>query len=438
MGKKGVSYNLGLALGVLTILFGFNVQIVHSQAYGRIAFYAQSANSFLDDGTQNPYQELATSISFQSGEIENGFEYAADFRLAGYPSEDDVTRRISIYNAYVGGKFKNGRLGARVGQMWLNELGALGSIGGVLGQIKSSKKSYGQFRLGGFAGLEPESLDAGYVNNVFKSGGYLALDGENGRSHVVGYVNVTNSGKMERSVFVLTNFLPIGPDFFLYQAAEIDAYGIDRESLGLNYFFTNGRYTIKRKVEVQGLFNHGRSIDFRNLTLDQINGRPISDKDTRGFLFESIEGRVTYLAAPGLRFYVGYGQDQSNEGGDKTGRLSSGFYSSDLFHTGVDAQLSISRRNRNDGSSYNVWTASAGRMVFQKLYISGEYTSSLSIVKFTGNDNVVVITRPSSNRYSLSSMFYWTRALTLLLTVERTNADSVYENRLLGGITYRF
>jgi hypothetical protein len=438
MGKKGVSYTIGLALGVLTILFVLNVQNVQSQAYGRIAFYAQSANSFLDDGTQNPYQELATSISFQSGEIENGFEYAADFRLAGYPSEDDVTRRISIYNAYVGGKFKDGRLGARVGQMWLNELGALGSIGGFLGQIKSSKKSYGQFRLGGFAGLEPESLDAGYVNNVFKSGGYLALDGENGRSHVVGYVNVTNSGKMERSVFVLTNFLPIGSDFFLYQAAEIDAYGIDRESLGLNYFFTNGRYTIKRKFEIQGLFNHGRSIDFRTLTLDQINGRPISDKDTRGFLFESIEGRVTYLAAPGLRFYVGYGQDQSNEGEDKTGRLSSGFYSSDLFHTGVDAQLSVSRRNRNDGSSYNVWTVSAGRMVIQKLYVSGEYTSSLSIVKFTGNDNVVVITRPSSNRYSLSSMFYWTRALTLLLTVERTNADSVYENRLLGGITYRF
>jgi hypothetical protein len=438
MGKKGVCHQLGLTLGVLTILFGFNVHNLYSQAYGRIAFYSQSANSFLDDGTQNPYQELATTFSLQSGEIENGFEYAADFRLAGYPSEEDVTRRISIYNAYVGGKFYGGRFGMRAGQMWLNELGALGSVGGFLGQVKSSKKSYGQFRLGGFAGLEPESLDAGYVNDVFKYGGYLALDGENGRSHVVGYVNVRNSGKMERSVFVFTNFLPIGSDFFLYQAAEVDAYGIDRESLGLNYFFTNGRYTIKRKVEIQGLFNHGRSIDFRTLTLDQINGRPINEKDTRGFLFESIEGRVTYLAAPGLRFYVGYGQDQSNEGDDKTGRLTSGFYSSDLFHTGIDAQVSISRRDRNDGSSYNSWIVSAGRMIFPKLYVSGEYTSSLSIVKFIGNDNVVIVTRPSSNRYSISSMFYWTRALTLLFTVERTNSDSVYENRLLGGVTYRF
>jgi hypothetical protein len=95
-------------------------------------------------------------------------------------------------------------------------------------------------------------------------------------------------------------------------------------------------------------------------------------------LFESIEGRVTYLAASGLRFYVGYGQDQSNEGDDKTGRLSSGFYSSDLFHTGVDAQVSISRRNRNDGSSYNSWIVSAGRMIFPKLYVSGEYTSPLN------------------------------------------------------------
>jgi hypothetical protein len=93
MGKKGVS--LGLTLSVLTILFGFSVHNLYSQAYGRIAFYGQSANSFLDDGTQNPYQELATTFSLQSGEIENGFEYAADFSCR-FTHQKNVTRRISI------------------------------------------------------------------------------------------------------------------------------------------------------------------------------------------------------------------------------------------------------------------------------------------------------------------------------------------------------
>lgn len=438
MGKKGSSYQLGLALVVLTIMLGFGVHNLYSQAYGRIAFYAQSANSVLDDGTENPYQELATSLSLQSGEVENGLIYAADIRMADYPSDEEIPRRVSIYNAYIGGNFSEGRLGFKAGQMWLNELGGLGSVGGFLAQIKGPKRSYGQLRIGGFGGLEPKLLDAGYVNDIFKYGGYVALDGENGRSHVVGYVNVRNTGRMERSVFVFTNFLPIGSDFFLYQAAEIDAFGVNRDSLGLNYFFTNARYTAGHKVEFQGAFHHGRSIDFRTLTLDQINGRPLDEKDTRGFLFESIEGRVTYLAAPGLRFFVGYGQDRGNEGEDTTGRLNTGFYSSDLFHTGIDTQVSISRRNRNDGSSYNSWIVSAGRMLFPKLYVSGDYTSSLSIVRFIGVNNVMIETRPSSRRYSVSSMFYLTRAFTLLFTLEHTDADTAHENRLLGGVTYRF
>jgi hypothetical protein len=88
----------------------------------------------------------------------------------------------------------------------------------ILGQVKH-KNLIANLGLA-VAGLEPESLDAGYVNDVFKYGGYLALDGENGRSHVVGYVNVRNSGKMERSVFVFTNFAG-GSDFFLYQKQKL-------------------------------------------------------------------------------------------------------------------------------------------------------------------------------------------------------------------------
>ncbi|HSE42013.1 MAG TPA: hypothetical protein VLH08_14710 [Acidobacteriota bacterium] len=408
----------------------------YSQAYGRIAFFAQSANTTDTEGNDSLFQEYVTTLTLQSGEVEQGFEYAADLRLASYPTEEE-NRRISIYNAYVGRKF-NSHFGVRGGQMWLNELGALGSLGGFVAQVKGSKKSYGQFRIGGFGGLEPENLDVGYVTGITKFGGYFALDGDRGRSHVISYVNVRNSGQTERSTIVLTNFLPVGNDFFMYQAAEIDTYGVDKESLGMNYFFTNARYTLMKKFEIQGAYHHGRSIDFRTLTLDQINGRPITDSDTRGLLFESSEGRFTYLAGRGLRLYVGYGVDRSNEGEDLQDRLTTGFYSADLFHSGVDAQLSVSRRKRDDGSGYNTWNAAVGRMVSSKVYINGEYTSSLSILRFVGDDSVIVFTRPSSRRYSLSSMFYLSRAFTVMLTGEHTTADTVKENRLLGGITYRF
>ena len=424
-----------LFLSILAISL-FGADSVYSQSYGRIAFFAQTANTLQEDGTESQFQELVSSLSLQSGEVENGFEYAADLRLAGYPTEE-INRRVSIYNAYVGRKFQNG-FSVRGGQMWLNELGALGSLGGVLGQVKGPKTSYGQFRLGGFGGLEPENLEVGYVTGITKLGGYLALDGEKGRSHVLGYVNVRNNGQMERSTFILTNFVPIGSDFFLYQAAEFDTFGVDRESLGMNYFFANARYTVLKKLEFQGAFHHGRSIDFRNLTLDQINGRPISDKDARGFLFDSTEGRVTYLAARGLRLYAGYGVDRSNEGEDLADRLTGGFFSGDLFRSGVDAQVSISRRKRNDGSAYNSWNASIGRMIGSKVYLSGEYNSSLSILRFEGEEDVIVEERPSSQRYSISSMFYVTRTFTVLLTGEFTETDSAQENRILGGITYRF
>ena len=57
-------------------------------------------------------------------------------------------------------------------------------------------------------------------------------------------------------------------------------------------------------------------------------------------------------------------------------------------------------------------------MIGSKLYLSGEYTSSLSILKFTDEEDVVVETHPSSHRYSISSMFYVTRTFTILLTGE--------------------
>jgi hypothetical protein len=84
-------------------------------AWGRIAFYAQTAGTSSEDGTETDFNELVTTFALQSVEAEQGLEYAADLRLAGYPGDPNDTRRVSIYSAYVGHKFNDGSFSVRGG-----------------------------------------------------------------------------------------------------------------------------------------------------------------------------------------------------------------------------------------------------------------------------------------------------------------------------------
>ena len=72
--------------------------------------------------------------------------------------------RSSVYEASVGRRFADGRFALRGGQMWLQNLGGLGSVGGVLGEYRARTSTpLGRPRFGVFTGLEPEILDAAYV-----------------------------------------------------------------------------------------------------------------------------------------------------------------------------------------------------------------------------------------------------------------------------------
>lgn len=410
--------------------------IAHAQS-GSISFYAQSAATNQNTGEQSNFQELVSTFSLISPFLKGaGMEYSVDLRYSGYPSIEGRSSRFSIYNAYVGQRFTNG-FKYRAGQMWLNELGALGSIGGGLVEYKHAHDTGFSWRVGGFGGLEPNILQAGYTSGVRKLGGYVSLDKDNGENHALGFVQMTNSGLTERSVLIFSNFLPVQQKFVVYQTAEYDLVGPAGMSSGngLNYFFVNGRFTPTRVVELQGTFHHGHSIDTRTITQDQINGRPVDSATLTGLLFDSAEGRITVTAARGIRVFAGYGRDQTNQNDIPVGRFNYGGFISDLAGSGVDLHASVAHWT---GTPHDALSLSIGKTIAQKTYISFDYASSVSVFRLTGSDGIIVENRPKTKLFGVSSVINLSRSFSLLVTVERTNGDTFSENRFLGGITYRF
>ena len=203
---------------------------------------------------------------------------------------------MSIYDAYAGVRLFDGAIGIRGGQMWLNDLGGLGAVGGAMVELRQRTRPGGRWRATLFGGFEPRIMDVGYEDQVMKFGGLVAYDGPGMRRHVVGFVHIRDNGMTERSVFCFTNYLPLDKRLFVYQAAECDVAGPGIPSTGsLTYFFANGRYVVN-KVELQGTYHHGRSIDSRSIVRDQLDGRAVDPKALDGLQFESLTGRVTVSA----------------------------------------------------------------------------------------------------------------------------------------------
>jgi len=410
--------------------------------WGRVSLFAQAAQRSQSGGENNLFTELVGTLMFRSSVGENGgFEYEVDSRFAGYPSTEGRRQRVSIYDAHVGWWSKGRIFGFRAGQVWLDELGALGSLGGVVAEARPFQKlplGIGEMRVGGFWGLEPKIMEAGYVSNVNKFGGYLTIEGAAARRHVLGYVNIRNQGLTERSVLVFSNYIPIKREFFLYQAMEYDLQGPAGQGQGrLTYFFANARYSPLRLIELQGIYHHGRSIDARTITEQVHSGRPVSESALEGFLFESVGGRLTLRLVPGFQVFAGYAQDKTNEQDEKRDRLTFGFFGYNLFKTGLDLRVTNSRFSQAGRSSYNSWYVSLGKTFGRSLYLEGFYSSSVSILRYFGSQ-VQLETRPRTDLFGLSSVFYLTRRASLLLTLERTSGDLPGEIRALTGVSYRF
>ena len=427
------------ALTILVLLVFLQIPVVMGESgstwgSGRLSLFTSGSSFKNPDGTSTSYNDLVSYFSLSSPySRETGLEYGIDLRTAAYPGMEGRPTRFSLYNAWVGQKTKS--FAIRGGQMWINELGSLGSIGGAHFYFKRN-----HFRVGGFGGLEPEILSAGYTTGVRKYGGYITLDSEKGRSNSVGYVMIRNEGLTERSVVVFTNYIPAADNkVFLYQSAEVDLSGPGGQgSGGLTYFFINGRANLSSSVEVQGTYHHGRSIDARSITLDELNGRPVDPAALNGFLFESADGRVTVKTVSNLYVFGGYGRDKSGIDQAAITRLQYGFFTSDLFGSRFDVRFSGYRYTPPIGPSYGSWAVSAGHMLGSKVYLSGEYSSSLAVLTQTDQGGVNVMNQPHSSRYSISSLINISRAMSLQFTLDRTNGDLEKETRFLAGISYRF
>jgi hypothetical protein len=409
--------------------------------YGRVSFYAAGASSTYDQGGTFSYSELILTFTFRSTDTDrDGLEYGFDARGAGYPSSNNRSGRLSLYDGFFGAKFGGGLFLVRAGQMWLNDLGSLGSLGGGLFEFHfPGRTPLGKLRAGIFYGYEPKILEIGYVADVTKYGGYLALEGEGARRHVLGYIALRNSSLSERSVLLFNNYLPIGKSFFLYQAAEYDLHGSLGTGAGqLTYFFANARWSLVSFLELQGTFHRGLSIDTRSITLDRLNGRPIDQRTAEGFLYESFGGRLTVNVSNLIHLYAGYSRDRTSLGDGRSDRLNFGLYASNILKTGFDVNVSDWRMTSESGSSYDSWYASLGRNISRALYVEGFYSSAVSVFRLTAGGGFRIDHYPQTQRLGFSMIWNVLRTAALQLTAERTLGDQYQEYRGLAGLSFRF
>jgi len=405
----------------------------------RVSFTAQSFTATEAGASLPGFSEIALSATLASPTLDQGgTEYRIDFRAAGYPQTTSQDRRISIYDAYVGRRLGNG-LGVRAGQMWLNDLGGLGALGGMLVElVRPNVAGFRRVRIGGFGGLEPQILDAGYVKNVTKAGGYAALEGQGGWRDTFGLVIVRNSGLTERSVLTTTNFLPFGRRLFVYQAAEFDLKGpAGNGSGGLTYLFANGRYSPMPIIELQAVYHRGRSVDVRGITLDQLAGRPVSARSLEGLLYESIGGRVTFLIARNVRLFAGYTRDRNNREDASTARVTFGGFATNLLGSGVDLNVSDARM-RGPSTSYDSWDVSLGRSLTRRMYLSADYSTSLSSFRLLGPEGFAIDARPRTSRLSISDLIRLNGRVSLLASGDRTRDGTLTELRWLLSLISRF
>jgi len=434
----------GLVVAVATLVTAAAVpaqaQSFDPKPWGRVSFFTNTSRAKTVGMPTRSFDEVTLAVTVTYPDLENdGFEYGLDMRRSNYylnPRPD----RLALYEAFIGKRLAKGKIKARVGHVWLNDLGALGAVAGFVVEARQPRSlpSQGRVRGGLFAGLEPNTLDAGYAKQVRKGGAYLAYDADRGRRHVVGLVVVRNASLNERSVVTATNFIPLKQKVWIYQASE---YDVSRPSgqgkSGLAYFFSNVRYSPVGRVDLQGTYNRGRSIDTRSLSDDILNGRPLTEATLAGLLYESAGGRVTVEVIRRVRVYGGYSRDKNNRETAATGRVLYGGYASNVANTGFDLAASDSLIDRPTGR-YHSRYASLGRQLGRRIYATVDFSTSLAVVRYNGTDGISVELRPHTVRYSGSANITLTRVLALIASAERTVDGDTQYFRLMSGLTYRF
>jgi hypothetical protein len=410
-------------------------------ATGRVSVHVDSTDRRPTEGPGTSSHEVSTTMTLESPEAGagDGLDFKLDLRHArsfGGVRPD----RLSIYDAFAGGHFGGDvQVRLRAGHMWLQDLGTVGQLAGGLIEVGQPRLAEGvRFRVGAFAGREPNVYEPGYVPDVRKVGGYAAVESGYLRRHLIGYTQIRQGPLTERSVLSITNFVPAGPKFFAYQVAEYEVRGAAAGNgpTGLSYFLANVRTNPTGRVELTGTYNRGRALDARTLTSDLLNGRALTPHAIDGLRYESRGGRVTVEVVRGTRVYGSYAQDRTNREDALTGRLMVGGYAANVLRTGLDVAASDSWIDRPTGA-YHSRYLSVGRAIGRAVYVSGDYSTSLSVIQFQRSDGLVIETRPWTRRVSGSGSATVGRNVSLLFTIDYTMDESQHEIRVLSGLTYR-
>lgn len=408
---------------------------------GYVSVHLDAANRAPAEGASTSDVQISTALRLHSPDDPEGpgAEFGFDLRYAN-ALQGDRPERVSIYDAWAGMRFGHDlQTRVRAGHLWLPDLGTVGSLAGGLVEVGQPRSKAGlRFRGGAFMGWEPKVYDAGYVPDVRKMGAYAALESGYLRRHILGYTRVQQGTMTERSVLSMTNYVPVGSKVFAYQAAEYDLSGPadGAGDAGLSYFLLNVRGTASSRVELSGTYNRGRALDARTLTNDLLQGRAVTARVAEGLRYESGSGRVTVEVVRGTRVYASYGQDRTNRDDALTGRVTVGGYASNLLKTGFDVAASDAFIDR-PGGSYHSRYVSVGHSVGRSLYVSGDYSTSLSVIQYQRGDGLVIETRPWSRRLSGSGTAILNRHMSLLCSVDYTMDGTQDEVRVLAGLSYR-
>ncbi len=445
-GRKQVASRAVATLTALLVVFATGIDAQESPSVtGRVSVFVDTSRRVPVDGVAMSTVELWDAATFETpyGQKGNGVEFRFDGR---YSRSLVGTRpvRASVYDAYVGGRVGTTlQLRVRAGHMWLQDLGTVGALAGGLVEVGTSAAEPGgvdrtRVRVGAFAGREPLNYEAGYAPNVQKWGGYAAVERGFLRRHVVGYTRVRQAGLTERSVLTVNNLIPAGQRLFIYQAAEFEVQGpaAGTAARGLSYFLVNARVNPASRVELTGTYNRGRALDARTLTSDLLSGRVLSSQAVEGLIYESRGGRVSVEAARGARVFGSYTQDRNNRDDALTGRVTVGGHVSNVGGSGLDVTASTARVNRSTGAYHSTYF-SVGRSAGRAVYLSGDYTTSLSVVRFLRGDGIVIETRPWTKRWSGSVNANVGRRMSFSVTGDVTDDATQREFRALTGLSYR-
>ena len=137
-----------------------------------------------------------------------------------------------------------------------------------------------------------------------------------------------------------------------------------------------------------------------------------------------------------VEVYGGYARDKNNRDDAATGRITVGGACRQPVRTGLDMSGSDARYERPTGP-YNARYVSVGRRVGRTVYVSGDYSNSLAVVRFLRSDGVTIETRPWTRRLSGNGSVILSRQFSLVCLAEYTTDEGLADLRVMSGLTYR-